>query len=599
MANNIMQQLRTTTTGKVANSTNNPSAPAGQIILNVTDGKGWSTNGTTFFEIGGNVTTANISGNIVFTGNTLTVNGGIGIAGQFLTSGGSTANLYWSSASGGTPPGGANTDVQFNDSSAFNGTGGFTFNKTTNNVLIANTLTVSNVSMNGNVVVSATVNTTANVLIFANTTDVAMDISYWNGNSTVNTYVNNYTNASVTIIGNSVSNTTQNGWEFIAGAAGNSTVAAQSAFMNTNSLVISGNSITSATANVTANLLANGTVLNISLWSGNSTVNTYSNTFINSSSITIGNSSVNNLINSTSYTGTANNSLYLGGVIAAAYVVNTMNGNLTGNVTFTGTNTVFNSNVTHAANSYFNGANTYIDGTDFRSTSNNTLAGTNTVISSNLTLSGGFLYGGTANATFNNVTVGGNLIISGTLTTINTSELLVNSNFIEIAENNRTTDAIDSGWFSPAGNSTLTWYSLFGRIAAKSSNNSPYFFLGVSNTNPNTASTFDISAANSAMGVLQSYLVANAFVANSTAVNITATASISSAIAANTLTLTTALAAIYGGTGQTGYTTGDVLYASSGTALSKLSVPVSAANGQFLMITNNLPAYGVADGGTF
>ena len=64
---NIMQQVRTSTTGKLANSTNNPSAPAGQIMMNITDGKVWSTNGTNFFEIGGNVTTVNVSSTLNIT----------------------------------------------------------------------------------------------------------------------------------------------------------------------------------------------------------------------------------------------------------------------------------------------------------------------------------------------------------------------------------------------------------------------------------------------------------------------------------------------------------------------------------------------------
>ena len=109
----------------------------------------------------------------------------------------------------------------------------------------------------------------------------------------------------------------------------------------------------------------------------------------------------------------------------------------------------------------------------------------------------------------------------------------------------------------------------------------------------NTATSYTI-------GSIQAYLVpygpTGAFVANSTVVNITANSTLSSAIVANSLTLTTALAASYGGTGQTSYSVGDLLYASSTTALSKLSV---AANGQVLQITNNLPAYGTLDGGTF
>ena len=90
-----------------------------------------------------------------------------------------------------------------------------------------------------------------------------------------------------------------------------------------------------------------------------------------------------------------------------------------------------------------------------------------------------------------------------------------------------------------------------------------------------------------------------AFIANSSAVSITANSSVSVGLVANSLTLSSALAASYGGTGQTSYTAGDLLYASGSTALSKLSIPGSAANGQVLMVTNNLPAYGTLDGGTF
>ena len=89
--------------------------------------------------------------------------------------------------------------------------------------------------------------------------------------------------------------------------------------------------------------------------------------------------------------------------------------------------------------------------------------------------------------------------------------------------------------------------------------------------------------------------------ANATQVNITATSGVSSAIVANTLSLTTALFATYGGTGTGTYAAGDLIYAltANPTALSKLSIPGSVANGMVLQISSNLPAYGVLDGGTF
>jgi hypothetical protein len=273
-------------------------------------------------------------------------------------------------------------------------------------------------------------------------------------------------------------------------------------------------------------------------------------------------------------------------------------------------------------------------------TGNNTLAGTNTVISSNLAVSGATIQGV-------NMTLSGNLTVAGTVELVNTTELIVNANFIELGSNLSalTSDTIDTGWWSPANSSgpSTPYYNIFGRIASKSTNVAPFFWLGVSNTSPNTHSTFDIASANAAVGFLQSYLVpygaggafvvnstgvtvtANStlpvsitantlttgaltlaaltiggLVVNSTVVNITANSTVSSTIVANSLTLTTALLATYGGTGVAGgsYAAGDILYAATAapSALSRLGV---GSNGYVLQITNNLPAYGTLDGGSF
>jgi hypothetical protein len=57
-----------------------------------------------------------------------------------LTSNGSAT--YWSVPTVPPAPSGVNTAVTFNDSGAFGGSSGFVFNKTTNNVTIANTLSI-------------------------------------------------------------------------------------------------------------------------------------------------------------------------------------------------------------------------------------------------------------------------------------------------------------------------------------------------------------------------------------------------------------------------------------------------------------------------
>ena len=63
----------------------------------------------------------------------------------------------------------------------------------------------------------------------------------------------------------------------------------------------------------------------------------------------------------------------------------------------------------------------------------------------------------------------------------------------------------------------------------------------------------------------------------------------------SSLTLTTALPAASGGTGQSSYTTGDLLYASGATALSKLGI---GTNGQALVVSGGALAWGTTSGTT-
>ena len=65
----------------------------------------------------------------------------------------------------------------------------------------------------------------------------------------------------------------------------------------------------------------------------------------NVSSLYVGNSSVKVTINSSSFSGTSNNSLYLGGVVASSYVNTSGNYTIAGNLNFTATNTYFTTNI--------------------------------------------------------------------------------------------------------------------------------------------------------------------------------------------------------------------------------------------------------------
>lgn len=66
-------------------------------------------------------------------------------------------------------------------------------------------------------------------------------------------------------------------------------------------------------------------------------------------------------------------------------------------------------------------------------------------------------------------------------------------------------------------------------------------------------------------------------------------------ILADNVTTSGVLNATGGGTGQSAYTTGDVLYASSSNTLSKLNI---GSNGQVLTISGGLPSWGGAPGAT-
>jgi hypothetical protein len=63
----------------------------------------------------------------------------------------------------------------------------------------------------------------------------------------------------------------------------------------------------------------------------------------------------------------------------------------------------------------------------------------------------------------------------------------------------------------------------------------------------------------------------------------------------SSLTLTTALPAASGGTGQTSYTAGDLLYATGTTALSKLGI---GSSGQALVVSGGTLAWATASGTT-
>ena len=120
---NKFQVKRTTVTGRTPNTTSSGNThfiDTGELALNLTDGKMFSSNGTVSFEVGANLANQTVTGTVnaasftvgtnfianttqvtIAAGVLLSANGGVGTAGQVLSSNGSTGSPYWATASGG------------------------------------------------------------------------------------------------------------------------------------------------------------------------------------------------------------------------------------------------------------------------------------------------------------------------------------------------------------------------------------------------------------------------------------------------------------------------------------------------------------------
>jgi hypothetical protein len=447
---------------------------------------------------------------------TLTANGSVGTNGQVLVSNGTA--VFW-----GTGTSGANTQIQFNDSGVANATAGFTFDKTSNNLTVSNTIfttTVNAASYNAGAIGLGTGGSVQN------TTSIFV------GNNTVNTVITSggmSVNGSATVANSSgVYTTTVNG-SFIT--VGTSTIA--------NSTGVYTGIVNGATIQVGSAFTANSTLVNAAAINITGQVNTatiYATTSANIASQIWANSSGLFVSNTT---GTVNSAVIS---VGSNFIANSTK------VTFTGAN---------------------IDATS------------------------AFLKVADA-------VISGNLTVSGTVTTINTQQLVVNDNIIELGSNNTITDAVDSGFYAPAGNSTAVWYSGLVRVAALSTNTNPVYRIFVSNTNPNTAPTIE-ATANTRTGSLTAYLlpygVGGGFVANSSNVQITANSTFGVNIVANTLTLTTALAGVYGGTGKLTVANNSLLYGNSTNGYNELTFNTTV--GYVLQSNGTAIVYDLLDGGSF
>ena len=202
--------------------------------------------------------TANISGLVSLSGNlvlsntsAIVANGTVGTAGQVLSSNATT--VYWATPAVGVA--GSDTQVQYNDGGNLAGATGLTFTKASNNVTIANTLTVTSIvnaaSHNSGITGTGTGGTVQNTTVM------------FVGNNTINTVI---TSAGLNVNGATIANNTGvytgivNATSHTSGATGTGTggIVANStvyfignntvnAAVNTTTLYIGGNVIANST----------------------------------------------------------------------------------------------------------------------------------------------------------------------------------------------------------------------------------------------------------------------------------------------------------------------------------------------------------------
>jgi len=108
--------------------------------------------------------------------------------------------------------------------------------------------------------------------------------------------------------------------------------------------------------------------------------------------------------------------------------------------------------------------------------------------------------------------------------------------------------------------------------------------------------TIDVSGAGYTKASLEAFFDSGAFVANSSAVTLTANSTVAVTMTANSLTLTTALGGTSGGTGLNSYTAEDILVANSTNGFRKLAL---GTNGLVLQSNGTALIYSSLDGGTF
>jgi len=175
----------------------------------------------------------------------------------------------------------------------------------------------------------------------------------------------------------------------------------------------------------------------------------------------------------------------------------------------------------------------------------------------------------------NTLTITGDLVVNGNTTTLNTATLTVEDKNIVLANVATPTDTTaDGAGFTIKGatDKTLNWVDATDAWTSSE------------NFNLLTGKIFEINGTS----VLSSTTLGSGVTGSS----LTSLGTIATGVWNGT-----AIGTVYGGTGLTSYTTGDLVYSSATNTLAKLGI---GSTGQFLKVVAGVPAWSdTVDGGTF
>jgi hypothetical protein len=298
--------------------------------------------------------------------------------------------------------------------------------------------------------------------------------------------------------------------------------------------------------------------------------------------------------------GTANvagNTTIVGRLTTVANVIMSNTLSVTGNATFSNTVNIvgaasLDSTLTVAANVNVDSGVLFVDTINNRVGINDTTPDVAFAVSGDAVVS--------ANLTANNIlinadaTIQGNLNVNGTLTTIDTVNLVVEDPLFKVGKNNNVAnsagDAVDLGWYGMYANTTADMFAGLFRDASDGK------FKLFDDLTAEPTTTVDTADGSFSYATLNAFLEIGGFTANTTSTRLIANSTVNVTVYANTMTLSNALQVPYGGTGATTFTQNGVLYGNSTSALQATS---AGANGDVLQVVNNVPAFGTLDGGTF